>query len=62
MRDYVTECQKLPPGGVRGFAPQSQLAISLRNLSTRLMTAWPMRALIAKQFQKADRITLKNYH
>jgi 2-polyprenyl-6-methoxyphenol hydroxylase-like FAD-dependent oxidoreductase len=61
MRDYVAECQKLPPGGVRGFAPQSQAAISLRNLSTRLMTAWPMRTLIAKQFLKADRITLKDY-
>jgi hypothetical protein len=46
---------------VRGFAPQSQVVISLRNLSTRLMTAWPMRTLIAKQFQKADRIILKDY-
>src|SRR5262245_14866088 len=62
MRDYVAECQKLPPGGVRGFAPQSQVVISMRNLSTRLMTAWPMRLLIAKQFHKADRITLKDYH
>ena len=61
MRDYVVECQKLPPGGVRGFAPQSRVVISLRNLSTRLMTAWPMRTLVAKQFQKADRITLKDY-
>jgi len=25
------------------------------------MTRWPMRALIARQFQKADAITLKNY-
>jgi 2-polyprenyl-6-methoxyphenol hydroxylase-like FAD-dependent oxidoreductase len=61
MRDYVTECQKLPPGGVRGYAPQSQLMISLRNLSTRMMTSRPMRPLIAKQFNKADRITLKDY-
>ena len=26
-----------------------------------MMTRWPMRALIAKQFQKADAITLKDY-
>jgi hypothetical protein len=25
------------------------------------MTRWPMRALIARQFQKADAIRLKNY-
>jgi flavin-dependent dehydrogenase len=61
MRDYVAECQKLPPGGVRGFAPQSQVVISLRTLSMRLMTARPMRTLIAKQFQKPDRITLEDY-
>jgi 2-polyprenyl-6-methoxyphenol hydroxylase-like FAD-dependent oxidoreductase len=61
LSGYVAQCQKLPPGGVKGFAPQSQVMISLRNLSTRLMTAWPMRALVAKQFQKADSITLKNY-
>jgi hypothetical protein len=26
-----------------------------------MMTRWPMRALIARQFQKADAITLKDY-
>jgi hypothetical protein len=57
----VATCQKLPPGGVRAFAPQSQAVISLRALSMRLMTAWPMRTLVAKQFQKADRITLEDY-
>jgi hypothetical protein len=35
--------------------------IRLRNLSMGMMTRWPMRALIAKQFQKADAITLKDY-
>jgi 2-polyprenyl-6-methoxyphenol hydroxylase-like FAD-dependent oxidoreductase len=61
MRAYVTECQKLPPGGMNGYAPQSQLMIGMRNLSMRMMTAWPMRNLLAKQFQKSDRITLKDY-
>jgi 2-polyprenyl-6-methoxyphenol hydroxylase-like FAD-dependent oxidoreductase len=61
MRDYVAACHKLPPGGVNGYLPQTQLAISMRNLSMKTMTAWPMRSLLAKQFQKADAITLKEY-
>ena len=35
--------------------------IALRNLSMRMMTRWPLRAMAAKQFQKADAITLKDY-
>jgi hypothetical protein len=35
--------------------------IALRNLSMRMMTRWPMRQLVGKQFQKADAITLKDY-
>lgn len=27
----------------------------------RMMTVWPIRNALAKQFQKADRITLKEY-
>ena len=61
MRDYVTQCQTLPPGGIKGFAPNSALMIRMRNLSMGMMTRWPMRALIAKQFQKADAITVKDY-
>jgi 2-polyprenyl-6-methoxyphenol hydroxylase-like FAD-dependent oxidoreductase len=61
MRDYVKQCQTPPPGGVKGFAPNSALMIRMRNLSMSMMTRWPMRALIAKQFQKADAITLKDY-
>jgi 2-polyprenyl-6-methoxyphenol hydroxylase-like FAD-dependent oxidoreductase len=61
MRDYVTAGLKLPPGGVKGFAPNSRLMISLRSLSMRMMTRWPMRSLIAKQFQKSDGIVLKDY-
>jgi 2-polyprenyl-6-methoxyphenol hydroxylase-like FAD-dependent oxidoreductase len=61
MRDYVAECHKLPPGGVKGYLPQTHLAIAIRNLSMRMMTARPMRGLMAKQFQKANAITLKEY-
>lgn len=61
MRAYVADCQKLPPGGVKGFAPQSQAMISLRALSMKMMTARPMRNVLARQFQKADGITLKEY-
>jgi len=61
MRDYVKQCQTLPPGGVKGFAPNNALTIRMRNLSMTMMTRWPMRALIARQFQKADAITLKHY-
>jgi 2-polyprenyl-6-methoxyphenol hydroxylase-like FAD-dependent oxidoreductase len=60
MRDYVKRCQTLPPGGVKGFAPNSALMIRMRNLSMTMMTRWPMRTLMAKQFQKADAITLKD--
>lgn len=61
MRAYVAACQKLPPGGVKGFAPQSRTMISLRNLSMRMMTTWPMRNVLAKQFQKAEGIAVKEY-
>jgi 2-polyprenyl-6-methoxyphenol hydroxylase-like FAD-dependent oxidoreductase len=61
MRAYVADCQKLPPGGVKGFAPQCQAMISLRALSMKMMTAWPMRNVLTRQFQKADGITLKEY-
>jgi 2-polyprenyl-6-methoxyphenol hydroxylase-like FAD-dependent oxidoreductase len=61
MAAYVKQCQTLPPGGVKGFAPGSALMIRLRSLSMRMMARWPMRPLFAKQFQKADAITLKDY-
>lgn len=61
MKDYVANALELPPGGVNGFAPNSALMIRLRNMSMRTMTRWPMRKLIAKQFQKSDGIVLKNY-
>jgi 2-polyprenyl-6-methoxyphenol hydroxylase-like FAD-dependent oxidoreductase len=61
LRPYVTECQKLPPGGVNGFLPASRSAIAMRNLSVRAMTSAPLRAMMAKSLQKADAISLTDY-
>ncbi|MGR6318577.1 FAD-dependent monooxygenase [Micromonospora soli] len=61
LRDYVAAAMELPPGGVNGYAPQSQLMISLRALSMRMMTRWPMRRILARQFQKSDGIVLEDY-
>ncbi|HEX4725351.1 MAG TPA: FAD-dependent monooxygenase [Pseudonocardiaceae bacterium] len=61
MRPYVTTGQQLPPGGIGGYAPDSAFAIRSRTLSMRMMTRWPMRALIAKQFTRAESIDLPDY-
>jgi 2-polyprenyl-6-methoxyphenol hydroxylase-like FAD-dependent oxidoreductase len=61
MRPYVTEAQKLPPGGASGYAPSSALAIRMRAVSMRSMTRWPMRTLLAAQFAKAGNIALPDY-
>jgi 2-polyprenyl-6-methoxyphenol hydroxylase-like FAD-dependent oxidoreductase len=61
MRPYVTEAQKLPPGGASGYAPSSALAIRMRAVSMRSMTRWPMRNLLAAQFAKAGNIALPEY-
>ena len=61
LADYVAAGLKLPPGGVKGYAPQSQAMISMRARSMRMMTRWPMRSILARQFQKSDGIVLKDY-
>jgi 2-polyprenyl-6-methoxyphenol hydroxylase-like FAD-dependent oxidoreductase len=61
LRPYVTGAQKLPPGGVKGFAPTHAVDIRARRASMRLMTRWPMKQLIAKQFDKAEDIVLPDY-
>ena len=61
LRDYVKQCQRLPPGGVRGYLPRTRAALWLRNHSMRAMTSRPMRALAAREMRRADAITLKNY-
>jgi 2-polyprenyl-6-methoxyphenol hydroxylase-like FAD-dependent oxidoreductase len=61
MADYVRQCQELPPGGLRGFAPRTRPGIWLRNTSMRMMNHWPMRDILMKQFGKADAIALPDY-
>ncbi|MFF5079289.1 FAD-dependent monooxygenase [Actinoplanes sp. NPDC000266] len=61
MASYVADGMRLPPGGMHGFAPRSRLMIRARAASMRSMSRWPMRQMLAKQFGKADAITLKDY-
>jgi 2-polyprenyl-6-methoxyphenol hydroxylase-like FAD-dependent oxidoreductase len=61
MRPYVTRGQQLPPGGIRAFAPDSAIAIGLRQASMNWMSRWPMRRLLAGQFAKAADIELPDY-
>ena len=61
MRPYVAQAQKLPPGGARGFAPSSAVAIRMRAASMRSMNRWPMRQILAGQFAKAGNIALPDY-
>jgi 2-polyprenyl-6-methoxyphenol hydroxylase-like FAD-dependent oxidoreductase len=61
MRPYVCQGQQLAPRGVASFAPNSALAIALRNASMRWMGRWPMRPMMEKQFAKASGIALPTY-
>jgi 2-polyprenyl-6-methoxyphenol hydroxylase-like FAD-dependent oxidoreductase len=61
LRDYATQAQKLPPGGVNGFLPKSRPAIWMRDQSMRMMTRWPLKALLAGTFTKSEGITLPEY-
>ena len=61
MAAYVADGTRLPPGGMAAAAPRSRLMIRMRALSMRSMGHWPMRQLLARQFGKADAITLKPY-
>jgi len=61
LRTYVTTAQKLPPGGVDGFAPTSARQIRLRQAGMRLMLRRPFTQLIAAQFDKASDFVLPDY-
>jgi 2-polyprenyl-6-methoxyphenol hydroxylase-like FAD-dependent oxidoreductase len=61
LRPYVTKGQELPPGGVRGYAPNGPVAIRLRTASMRWMDRWPIRPILARQFAKAGDVTLPDY-
>jgi 2-polyprenyl-6-methoxyphenol hydroxylase-like FAD-dependent oxidoreductase len=61
MAAYVAKGVELPPGGIGGYAPMSGAAIALRAVSMRMMTRWPLRALMAREFTKGDAIALRDY-
>jgi hypothetical protein len=62
VRPYVDVGQKLPPGGIRAYAPQSQRAIWARWMSTRLMASRPLGGLTRRLFfSKAGAIDLPEY-
>jgi 2-polyprenyl-6-methoxyphenol hydroxylase-like FAD-dependent oxidoreductase len=61
MADYVASNINLPPGGMRMAAPRSRALIGLRAYSMRMMTRWPSKQIFAKQFTKAEAITLRDY-
>lgn len=61
MRPYVERAQRLPPGGATGFAPMGRLAIRLGRASMRMMTRWPLRALMTREISKAAHIALPDY-
>lgn len=60
-RPYVANGQAMAPGGVASYAPNSVMAIKLRDASMRWMGRWPIRPLMAKQFAKASDIALPRY-
>ena len=61
MADYVAGGLELPPGGMRMAAPRSRAGIAVRACTMRMMTRWPSKQIAAKQFGKADAITLRDY-
>jgi hypothetical protein len=61
MRPYVKQRQKLPPGGVDGYAPMSRLRIVLGRASMRWSQRWLMRPMMEHVFSKADAIDLPEY-
>lgn len=62
VHPYAAAGQQLPPGGIRSYAPQSQLAIWSRWMSTRLMASRPLRGLARRLFfGKAGAIDLPEY-
>jgi 2-polyprenyl-6-methoxyphenol hydroxylase-like FAD-dependent oxidoreductase len=61
LRNYVRQCQQLPPRGVSGMLPKTRPALWMRNQSMRMMTRWPWRSLAQGIFRKADAIVLQDY-
>ncbi|WP_033216013.1 FAD-dependent monooxygenase [Kitasatospora phosalacinea] len=61
MRPYAAQAQQLPPGGIRGYAPNSAPMIALRAASIRWMTRQPLRRIMEAQAAKASAVELPDY-
>ena len=61
LRPYVTQAQKLPPGGADGYAPRSAWRIRMGQASMGAAMRWPLKLLMAKLFEHADAIDLPDY-
>jgi 2-polyprenyl-6-methoxyphenol hydroxylase-like FAD-dependent oxidoreductase len=61
LTPYTQAGLELPPGGIKGFAPQSRFMIWLRAKSWNMMTLWPLSAIMRKVVARADAITLPDY-
>ncbi len=61
LTPYAEAALELPPGGIKGFAPQSRLMIWLRAKSWKMMAVWPMSAVMRKVAARADAIALPDY-
>ncbi|GAA2117021.1 FAD-dependent monooxygenase [Kitasatospora saccharophila] len=61
MHPYAAQARRLPPGGMRGYAPGSAPMIALRAASMRWMTRWPLRRLMESQAAKASDVELPDY-
>jgi 2-polyprenyl-6-methoxyphenol hydroxylase-like FAD-dependent oxidoreductase len=61
LRPYVAQAQQLPAGGVDGFLPATRAALAIRLRLVTWMTRWPLRAILARQFGKAESIDLPDY-
>lgn len=62
VRPYVDNAQRLPPGGIRSFAPNTRLAIWVRIMTTRLMVSRVFSPLAKKLlFSKAESFVLPDY-
>jgi 2-polyprenyl-6-methoxyphenol hydroxylase-like FAD-dependent oxidoreductase len=58
---YARAALELPPGGIRGFAPRTQLMISLRARSMGWLNHWPWSAMMRRIAGRAEAITLPDY-
>lgn len=62
VRPYVAAAQKLPPGGIRAYAPRTRAGIWARIATTRLMVSAPLQGIVKKLFfSKSEAIDLPDY-